>query len=89
MSGLPGGKAVGRLVGMENTTKNSKELLGRRIRSARIRSSVSRERLAKRLGCGTAAVSAWEVGKDSPLASLLPELVQELQTTPSYLVLGR
>ena len=57
---------------------NQGEMIGKRIREARLAKKLSQEQLGERLGVSFQAVSTWETGKFIPDSGHLPELAKEL-----------
>jgi transcriptional regulator with XRE-family HTH domain len=63
--------------------------IGRRIKTRRVLSWMSREEFAKRVGVSSRQVAYWESGGDAPSATRIWKICQVLQVSVDWLLTGR
>ena len=61
---------------------------GVRLTVARESTGLSKSDLARRMGCGTATVSAWEAGRSRPRTNKLVTLAGLISVSPTWLLSG-
>jgi transcriptional regulator with XRE-family HTH domain len=63
--------------------------IGRRIKTRRVLSWMSREEFADRVGVSSRQVAYWESGGDAPSAARIAKICQVLQVSTDWLLTGR
>jgi len=61
---------------------------GARLTAAREATGLSKADLARRMGCGTSTVSAWEAGRSRPRTNTLLTLAGLVSVSPTWLLSG-
>lgn len=72
---------------MKAKFKNNSKI-GVRIRESREKEGRSRNELADTLGISLSALQAWEMNEREPQASMILQIAEELNVSPSYLLTG-
>lgn len=71
----------------ESHSANHREF-GVRLTAAREGAGLSKTDLARRMGCGTSTVSAWEAGRSRPRTNKLVTLAGLVSVSPTWLLSG-
>jgi len=70
----------------EDSTKHRE--FGARLTAAREAAGLSKTDLARRMGCGTSTVAAWEAGRSRPRTNKLVTLAGLVSVSPTWLLSG-